>query len=351
MAERRIRIVVVTGAGASRNLGAKGELPLMADWARILVKDVYEAAPGLPNAIGLTEGLGAEDFEDLVGSFLSWQAAIDLNERFAAVGNVNIGSVSTDVSTWINHSRQRAEAFTGALRKSLFREFGRDAIDEQAAAQAHSTLQNLLGSADSLVYATTNYDISIEVGLEEIGTNVNDGFKAARRAAAPELSLDEMIDWDSGHGGQQPVLHLHGAVGWYREPDGKILKHYPDLPYNPTLGAPVILPPDPNKDPVTDSSVSLLWDRFRTALRGATHILVIGHSLNDAPLVRVLREAMANATLAVTYFSTEPSGEAAEAARDRIKNRFPTGKFMVMPMSFEPELKYNSDGITQWLSK
>jgi hypothetical protein len=54
------RIVVVTGAGASRNLGAKGELPLMADWAGILVEDVDKAEPGLASAIGLSSGLGAQ---------------------------------------------------------------------------------------------------------------------------------------------------------------------------------------------------------------------------------------------------------------------------------------------------
>jgi hypothetical protein len=44
-----------------------------------------------------------------------------------------------------------------------------------------------------------------------------------------------------------PVLHLHGAVGWYRTRRG-IEIHPADQPYNPALGQPALLMPDPGKD-------------------------------------------------------------------------------------------------------
>jgi hypothetical protein len=84
------------------------------------------------------------------------------------------------------------------------------------------------------------------------------------------------------------VLHLHGAVGWYQRADGSIAQQPPDQGYNPTLGTPVFLPPDPAKDPSNDAAVSAIWSQFEEALRGATHLLVVGHSLRDEPLVRAV---------------------------------------------------------------
>jgi hypothetical protein len=202
----------------------------------------------------------------------------------------------------------------------------------------------LLGEDATFVYATTNYDVSIEVGLREAGYKPHDGF-ASVGWESPVLSLDDLIDWETGHGNREPVLHLHGAVGWYRQLDGKIVPQFPDRPYNPTLGSPVVLPPDPNKDPVSDSSVALIWDRFRAALRSATHVLVVGHSLNDTPLVNVLREASANAHLAATHLPNDAdSGE-------RIRRLFPGGRVRPIPMRFGPDLVSDVDLLDQWLAQ
>jgi len=202
----------------------------------------------------------------------------------------------------------------------------------------------LLGDDAIFVYATTNYDVSIEVGLRGAGFNPHDGF-AQVGWESPVLSLDDLIDWDNAHASREPVLHLHGAVGWYRQSDGRIVRQFPDQPYNPTLGSPVVLPPDPNKDPVSDSSVALIWDRFRAALRGATHILVVGHSLNDTPLVNVLREASANAHLAVTHRPDD------DDSSERIYRLFPGDKVRAIPMRFGPDLETDADLVNQWLGQ
>jgi hypothetical protein len=338
------RIVIVTGAGASRNLGAKGELPLMADWAGILVEDVDKAEPGLATAIGLSSELGAQEFEEVIGSFLSWQGTLGLTERFKTIGGPNPNSLFGELPLWIENSRQRTAAFTEALRTSLYREFGREAIDAEAAGTAHRRFRMLFGDGATFVYATTNYDVSIEVGLRGAGFNPHDGF-AQVGWESPVLSLDDLIDWENAHGSREPVLHLHGAVGWYRQPDGRIVRQFPDQPYNATLGSPVVLPPDPNKDPVSDSSVALIWDRFRAALRGATHILVVGHSLNDIPLVNVLREASANAHLAVTHRPEDVDSS------ERIYRVFPGDKVRAIPMRFGPDLETDADLLNRWFAQ
>ncbi len=70
--------------------------------------------------------------------------------------------------------------------------------------------------------------------------------------------------------------------------------------YNPTLGAPVVLYPDPDKDPTSDAAVEMLWREFRLALERADRVLVVGHSLNDPALVRELNAVPSDTRIAVT---------------------------------------------------
>jgi hypothetical protein len=108
------------------------------------------------------------------------------------------------------------------------------------------------------------------------------------------------------------VIHLHGAVGWY-EQERLVGDHYADQPYNPSLGTPVVLYPDPEKDPTNDAIVSQLWAEFSTALEVADSILVIGHSLHDPALIRALRRVAPSKPVVVSYLGAE-DGESVEAA-------------------------------------
>ena len=105
------------------------------------------------------------------------------------------------------------------------------------------------------------------------------------------------------------VLHLHGAVGWYRASDDRIVFHHPDMSYNASLGIPALLLPDPNKESVfTYVGVDAIWAELDGALETATHILVIGYSLNV--LVSKLRANSVHARLAVGVLSPAQSEKA-----------------------------------------
>ncbi len=90
--------------------------------------------------------------------------------------------------------------------------------------------------------------------------------------------------------GTIPHLHLHGAVGWYVE-DGRIVVEAGDRPFDDRR-IPAVLYPDPDKDPndATGWGAHAVWEVLRGALSDATHVLVLGHSLNDRPLVEALAE-------------------------------------------------------------
>src|SRR4051794_29783515 len=94
------RILLVTGAGASRNLGRDGPLPLMGEWARILREEIDAKHDGLADQFGLSEGVSAEQFEEAVGAVLSLSNATPVIDRFLTLGGEPPGSTNNHVELW-----------------------------------------------------------------------------------------------------------------------------------------------------------------------------------------------------------------------------------------------------------
>jgi hypothetical protein len=164
-----------------------------------------------------------------------------------------------------------------------------------------------------------------------------------------------MVDWDGNHSGKAPVIHLHGAVGWYRQEDGDVFEHHQDQAYNETLGVPLVLYPDPAKDPTSDAVVDALWREFDKALDGATHVLILGHSLHDPALVERLRHLNpAKTRLAVCahaseeYFAQTGSGKGVgREKRARVQTLLPSAT--VIPCAFGPEPKLDPELAQRWI--
>jgi len=190
--------------------------------------------------------------------------------------------------------------FVEALNETLFREFGGAAVDPIKARDAYASLFSEFDPNDAFAFATTNYDPAIELALRERGIQAKDGFTSAGYES-PKLDPSGLVSWPTRDAGAIPVLHLHGAVGWYARDDGTIVRQFPDQPYNPTLGRPAILPPDPNKDPSSNAYVQAIWREFNDAVAGSSHILVLGHSLHDEAVVRELKRRGTGARFAVSH--------------------------------------------------
>jgi hypothetical protein len=132
-----------------------------------------------------------------------------------------------------------------------------------------------------------------------------------------------------------PVLHLHGRVGWYTTPEGQPVAVDPNASYNPSLGTPALLLPDPNK--VYDDLVTqTIWHHFAVALGQATHVLVLGHSLNDTQILRALGR-VTDHQLAIALYAPEGAGiwqwAEDEAALLQKIGRTPH----IIPMDFGPQ--------------
>ncbi|HMJ35624.1 MAG TPA: hypothetical protein VK501_17070 [Baekduia sp.] len=289
-------LVLVTGAGASRELGATGPMPLMADWSTHLIDRLDAQIPGLARSMGLTPGLDGEHFEEALGAWLKWRAMRDLQQRFGSFGGPEPNSVNGEVTGHRHREDQRIELVVRILNETLYELFGREAIDDNAAQQAYRVLLAGL-TFKSLVCVTTNYDVALEIGVVGIGRGPYTGFDPPSYGATPVFNPAGMVN-RAREGGSVAVIHLHGKVGWYAD-NSKVYDMNADRPHNATLGTPVVLYPDPEKQPTRDVLVADLWTEFTDAAQAATHILVVGHSLHDPSLVAELKRSGAKVGVVV----------------------------------------------------
>lgn len=331
-----MQLVLVTGAGASRELGDGEPLPLMPDWSNALCSALDGQESGLAAAMKLAPGMSGSDFEKALGLLLRWEQVRYLEERFEGLGGPNAASVFGEIPVARQRIEQRMAVITTTIRKSLYNEFGMRRVSDDAARQAYGSLLAVLeelAQIDGFVLATTNYDKSAEAALRANGFTPQTGF-APSYERSHSLDPTGLVERYMEDPKVVPVLHLHGAVGWY-EKNGQVYDTPADQPYNPSLGTPVVLYPDPDKDPTSDASVEMLWREFRAALSHADRVLVLGHSLNDPALVRELRSLDNKVTVGVTVLEGEDDTWLAET--------LPAA--LVIPATFGPNLSISKSGM------
>jgi hypothetical protein len=330
-----MNLLLVLGAGASRNLGKEQPMPLMPDWANALCEELDEQEDGLAKACRLEPDMDGPTFEENLGLLLRWQSVRHLEERFEGLGGNYPGGGIGGVREARANINRRMSVVMKVLNSTLYDQFGQRRIDYERAEAAYSQVLDEVGDC-RLIVATTNYDRAAESALRLLGRSTNTGF-IGMPEMTPTLSPSGMVE---GAEDAIPVIHLHGAVGWY-EREGVVSDHYGDSAYNPTLGSPVVLYPDPEKDPTSDALVQQLWDEFDRAVGVADLILVVGHSLHDPALVETLRAAMTSGTqVVVSYFDNEDESQ--------IDLALPNAR--VVQMRFGPGIE-SSTAISELVSK
>jgi hypothetical protein len=279
-----VRVVVIAGAGASSRLGFNGSgPPLMPGWNHDLLSRL---GPDNSSLLQLQQNLPGDQFEERLGRFLRFCTELPSVGAFPRAGLLGGRvAVSEDVMRqWFEDAGAVAKNIQRILFESLHDLFGSQKISDSAASAAYGPLFAAL-DATELVFASTNYDIAGELALEVLQRRPYSGTDGSNlRLATQRVHLHDLL---SRGDDRTPVLYLHGRVGWYRDPDGRVLAADPSAPYNPQY-VPALLLPDPNKT-YEDAASKTIWEHFRSAVARAERVLVVGHSLNDAQLVDVLR--------------------------------------------------------------
>jgi hypothetical protein len=168
-----------------------------------------------------------------------------------------------------------------------------------------------------------------------------------RTGFSPHLFLTEVLvpeGLGQFHPDNPAVLYLHGAVGWYLLENDEISAQAADRGYNESLGRPAVLYPDPDKE-IERSETAQLWAEFKTALENASHVLVIGHALNDPYLLQALREAAKRTQIGYVAHADDDLA-ISEEKRSRIAELLPEAT--MIPGQFGPEPRFDDTAWSKW---
>lgn len=341
-------LLLVTGAGASRELGQNQiPMPLMDDWRKDLIRRLQQAS--LRDAIDVIDLINIdkpEQFEERIGAFLAWQRSLPVARSLLALGKPESSyETPKQVDDWFDRSNAVATQVVSVIHDSLFSLFGREQINVWNTGKAYEALFRILevNRTDAVAVATTNYDVAAELGLLEAGRRPDWGEPQHFQNRQPLLEIRGLVDGWSWY--RDPVLHLHGRVGWYLQDDGTLMSTDPNAKYFPHMGQPGLLLPDPNKDYTEIPVLNDMWNEFDKLIAAASHVLVLGHSLHDPRLVEHLQSAR---NLAVTiYLPPTPTTLTDEV--ERVRTLIPSAS--IIPMAFGPELRTQSgDELPQWIA-
>ncbi len=291
--ERDIDLVLVTGAGASHEFGVNHtKVPLMGAWSNDLVDHISGRSWSYLEATGLEKGLDGPEFEKRLGRFLQMAQALPKIEPILKPSLEFQGPPANlhqqSLQEWHRIAVHHIGEIINLIHESLYEAFSYERMDLDAAAQAYGTLLQQLGigNTTSMVYATTNYDVVGEYVIERLDglPDWGEQRRLILQGDAP-LRVDRLLD---GMPRYVPVLHLHGRIGWYRRDDGRPVSGNTSM-HHKDYGVPIVMLPDPDQVYDTDPVVFSLWSQFEDALRRARRVLVLGHSMNDRPLVEALQ--------------------------------------------------------------
>lgn len=323
-------------------------MPLMTDWSNSLLEEIETIETGLAKAIHLEPDLAGDDFEQRLGEFLALDSSISLAERFSTLGMTVFGAQEPYIFDWSNRARSRFSQIVETIRTNLYSNFGYERFDDDLAKSAYEGLLSALAAAGAnaphLWFATTNYDCAIEAAFRLLKFQVMDGFPESG-LRTPVLDAQGIAHSSLQSTGITPVLHLHGAVGWYAKPTGNIQRLPPDQPYNATLGTPALLLPDNTKSAASLVGGEILWREFEQMLENSTHVMFLGHSLNDKHLVEVVRRF--DKPTVVVWKSDSPESEVIEN-RKLMNERLPNA--LLTAGDFRPKPKLDVNDLKDWLA-
>jgi hypothetical protein len=297
----------------------------MDGWADALRRRLGD---GPSNLLGLDAVRTGEQFEELLGELTRWLQLKDINMRFASVTSTRDDREDATVTNFVRaweQAERRGNLLETTLNETLFDLFGPQRFDALGAANAYDRLlrQLVKGRPQQFICATTNYDRSLEMALGTLKLHARTGFYYDG-IKYPRLSPGGLGTYKE----QPAVLHLHGAVGWYRTEDGEIIEHPAMEPYSQANGMPAVLYPSNNKV-VEDSIVRAIWTEFDRAIEAATHILMLGHGLGDKHLVDRLRGV--SVPLGATALT--------KADESKIKSTLPRASVLRLKFCTNPEFR------------
>jgi hypothetical protein len=355
--ERDLDLVLVTGAGASRDL-ATPPFPLMADWSTALRKHLASRGMHLSEIVNLPDGASGYEFEEKLGAFLreaqAFKSVGPLIGRTINFPNLPAGfNGNENIKDWhfqIDHILDQAVA---AIQESLIEEFGKRSYDPQKGPNAYKTVLDAMSIRQGVskwVCATTNYDQNCEGIIYDLGFRPNYGVSDHPRGGEKTIDILGLVQNMGSR--EVPVLHLHGSVGWFQRVDGDTYATVPSGGPQTAGDIPIVMLPDPEKDYQSNATIGNTWTEFRDALSRAKRVFVVGHSLNDSVLVETMNELVEPITRVGVAVQGQPGDQNPSSDGADLVKRIPGlfGRTLVtFPILFGETLRSDVlDNIDSW---
>jgi len=354
----RVAFTLVTGAGASHNFGVNGNsIPLMNEWSDRLIEKLSARNNSYPDALRLTKQLSGTEFEERIGTFLRivdrfpmMEQILEPSLHFQASPGIALGGT---FATWFTTTKFHLDTINGLLKESLNELFGVDQFNLEAAAEAYAQLfqQFHVDRQYSVAMATTNYDISGEVALERFGFTVDSGERPSVLGTGnSKLAIDKIV---GGLPERTPFLHLHGKIGWF-ESGGETYALPSNVRQAGADAIPIVMLPDLEKSYESNLVINSIWEQFTTLISKSDRVLVLGHSLHDEYLVRVLRQHLSKPErLAISVHCSDNFSESEVLAmvneEKRIESLFPQAT--VFRIDFAKDRFSLDDVYNSWVKK
>jgi hypothetical protein len=179
-----------------------------------------------------------------------------------------------------------------------------------------------------------NYDPLIEFAAVEERVFLCDGFTGGSRAAFDPAAFCYLISTPSNRRGRPTsdrlrgvisLVKLHGSLGWFQFPDGKIKRLDPHLA-TPPGGHRLMIPPQRRKHQDTGvPPYSDLWSEFRGLLnndrsRLLNRLICAGYGFRDEHVNAIIRAALGreNFTLVILSKALEDDVYETWSGRDNV---------------------------------
>jgi len=319
-------------------------IPQMEGLSRAIMKQLDTEVPGMAEGIGLSYDTKGDDFEKRLGEFLAWRAALPTAAGLVRAGftGLETGQAKAAVEDWLLQAKSRSDLARTVVFNVIYELFGQSKLAPGSVASAYSWLGSTLGTGTKLAFATTNYDTAIELGFANSQYHAVSG-ENTDALGQTTVVVDELINCRST---EIPVLHLHGKLGWYLRPDGRIEGIRPDGRFDLNYGEPAMLLPDLDKDYSLSGFATTLWQQLDQLLARAERVLVLGHSLHDKRLVAAIRASGPPGRVGVC-FHRNGQGQANRPEVDRLNSLVHGAHFI--PMVFGPTPDYDAEAWESWI--
>jgi hypothetical protein len=357
--ERDLDLVLVTGAGASREL-TNPPFPLMAEWSAALRKHLISKGMHLSEIVNLPDGASGYEFEERLGAFLretqAFQSVGPLISRTINFPNLPSSfNGNTNINDWHYQICQFLVQAVAAIHESLVEEFGKRTYSTKKGSDAYRAVlgnMKIQQGVSKWVCANTNYDQNSEGIIYDLGFKPNFGVIEHPRGGEKIVKVTGLVQ---GMGSQEvPVLHLHGSVGWFQRVDGSTYATASGAVPQTFGDIPIVMLPDPDKDYQSNSTIRDTWIEFRNALTRAQKILIVGHSLHDKVLVDSLKELVEPITRVGVAIEGRASDQLPSRAGAELVKRIPDlfGRTLAtFPIQFGEKLRTDvSQSIQDWVS-